>query len=227
MDGEADRFGTVQFYAALGKAFVTMCAVIPVLFAIELIDVLSGHELDLAGGIRPRSLPGLDGVIFAPFLHASFTHLSSNSMPLLITGTFVLATGARRFLWVTALVVLVSGLGTWFIGPAGTVGVGASGVIFGYLGFLLVQGIVERSWWSVAVSVLMGILLGWALRGVLPSDPHISWQAHLFGLIGGVAAAVVFRRRRPKPAPAVPPGDLFGGLGDSTGLGGPTPKLPD
>ncbi len=203
MDGDADRFGSPAFYAALGKAFVTMCVVVPVLFLIELIDFASGHQLDVAGGIRPRALDGLDGVLFAPFLHGSFAHLYGNSLPLLITGTFVLATGRRRFLWATGLIVLVSGLGTWFFGPPNTVSVGAS----------LVRGIVERSRWSVAVSVLIGILFGWALGGVLPTDQRVSWQAHLFGLIGGAAAAIIFRRRRPRPVP--PPEDPLG-LGDTT-----------
>jgi membrane associated rhomboid family serine protease len=210
--GDANQFGTVAFYAALGRAFVTMCAVIPVLFLIEVLDFATGHQLDQLGGVRPRELDGLDGVLFAPFLHASFGHLYSNSVPLLLTGTFVLATGGRRFLWVTGLIALVSGLGAWFTGPPNTVGIGASGVVFGYLGFLLVRGIVERNWWSIAVSVLIGLLFGWTLVGVLPTDQRISWQAHLVGLIGGVAAAILFRRRRPRPVPVAPTLDLSGPL---------------
>jgi membrane associated rhomboid family serine protease len=196
MDGDANQFGTVPFYAAIGRAFVAMCAVIPVLFVIELIDTATHHWLDQVGGIRPRELGGLDGIVFAPLLHANFPHLYGNSVPLLVTGTFVLATGVKRFLLVTATVVLFSGLGDWLVGPANTVAIGASGVVFGYLGFLLVRGIVERNWWSIAVSVLIGILFGWTLGGILPTDQRISWQAHLFGLIGGVVAAFLFRRRR-------------------------------
>jgi len=211
MDDDVNRFGTVPFYAALGRAFVTMCAVIPVLFVIELIDAATGHRLDQWGGIRPRELDGLDGVVFAPLLHANFAHLYGNSVPLLVTGTFVLATGVRRFWLVTAVVAVASGLGDWLVGPSHTVAIGASGVVFGYLGFLLVRGIVERNWWSIAVSVLIGILFGWTLGGVLPTDQRISWQAHLFGLVGGVVAAVVFRRKRAVIAPD---------------LGGPTITLP-
>jgi membrane associated rhomboid family serine protease len=183
-----------------------------VLFLIEVLDFATGHQLDQLGGVRPRELDGLDGVLFAPFLHASFGHLYSNSVPLLLTGTFVLATGTRRFLWVTGLIALVSGLGAWFTGPPHTVGIGASGIVFGYLGFLLIRGIVERNWWSIAVSVLIGLLFGWTLVGVLPTDQRISWQAHLFGLIGGVAAAILFRRRRPRPVPVAPTLDLSGPL---------------
>jgi membrane associated rhomboid family serine protease len=194
--GDPNRFGTAAFYAALGRAFVIMCAVIPALFAIELLDRSTNHQLDVDGGIIPHRLDGLDGVIFAPFLHANFNHLYSNSVPLLLTGTFVLASGGRRFLGVTVLVALFSGLGVWFTGQPGTVVIGASGVIFGYVGFLLVRGIVERSWWGIGVGLLIGLLYGAQLANVLPTDAQFSWQAHLFGLIGGVVAAVVFRQRR-------------------------------
>jgi membrane associated rhomboid family serine protease len=195
--GDPNRFGTVAFYAALGRAFVTMCGVIPLLFVIELLDRSTNHELDVLGGIIPHHLNGLDGVLFAPFLHANFNHLYGNSVPLLLTGTFVLATGGRRFLAVTAVVALASGLGVWFTGDPGTVVIGASGVIFGYLGFLFARGIVERSWWGIAVGLLVGLLYGAQLEGVLPIDSRLSWQAHLFGLGGGVVAAFLFRRRRP------------------------------
>jgi membrane associated rhomboid family serine protease len=79
-----------------------------------------------------------------------------------------------------------------------SVHVGASGVVFGYLGLLLTRGIVERSWWSAAVAVLVGVLYGWQLQGLMPGQEGISWEGHLFGFVGGVVAAILFRRRRPK-----------------------------
>jgi membrane associated rhomboid family serine protease len=203
--GDPNRFGTVAFYATLGRSFVVMCGVIPLLFAIELLDTSTHHALDVRGGIIPHRLDGLDGVIFAPFLHANFNHLYGNSAPLLLTGTFVLAGGWRRFLGVTAVVVLASGLGVWFTGEPDTVVIGASGVIFGYVGYLLVRGIVERSWWGIGVGLLIGLLYGAQLANILPTDARFSWQAHLFGLIGGIVAAVVFRRRR-EPVAAEPGG---------------------
>ena len=199
--GDPNRFGTAAFYASLGRSFVTMCAVIPLLFVIELIDRATGHGLDNAGGIRPHHLDGLDGVLFAPFLHANFNHLYGNSVPLLLTGTFVLATGGKRFLGVTLVIAVCSGLGVWFTGNPNSIVIGASGVIFGYLGFLLVRGIVERSWWGIAVGLLIGLLYGTQLVSALPTDERISWQAHAFGLLGGVIAAVLFRRRRSAPSP--------------------------
>jgi membrane associated rhomboid family serine protease len=192
---EATRFGTDAFYAAIGRAFVAMCAFVPVLFAIEVVDMQLDHQLDWTGGIKPRVITGLDGVLFAPLLHGSFTHLVANSVPLILMGTFVLADGGRRFLLSTALIALTSGFGVWFFGPSDSVTVGASGVIFGYLGVLLMRGLVERSWWNIAVGLLIALLYGWQLIGVLPMDERISWQSHLFGFIGGLLAAIVFRRR--------------------------------
>lgn len=197
-DRRADpyRFGTDAFFAALGRAFVAMCAVVPVLFAIEGIDVWLGG-LDLDAGIIPHRIDGLDGIFFGPFLHHDFDHLYSNSVPLILLGTFVLAAGARRFLYSTLVIMLVSGVGVWFTGSANSVVVGASGVIFGYLGLLLMRGIVERSWWNLGVVLLVGLLYGWQLLGILPTDARISWQGHLFGLLGGLIAAILFRRRPP------------------------------
>jgi membrane associated rhomboid family serine protease len=202
---DADRFGTDAFYSAIGRAFVAMCAIVPALFLIELLDRATGNQLDVNGGIRPHHITGLDGIIFAPFLHASFAHVAANSVPLILLGTFVLAAGTTRFVLSTIFIALASGLGVWFFGDANSVVVGASGIVFGYLGVLLMRGIVERSWWHIAVGLLIGLLYGYQLlAGVLPGDERVSWQAHLFGFIGGLVAAILFRRRRPRPAPVTP-----------------------
>jgi membrane associated rhomboid family serine protease len=173
-----------------------MCAAVPVLFLIEAIDIGLGAGLDIAGGIIPRRIAGLDGILFSPFLHAGWDHLYSNAVPLILLGTFVLAAGATRFLWSTLLIMFVGGLGVWFVGDPGSVVVGASGVIFGYLGLLVMRGLVERSWWNLGVAVFIGLLYWWQLYSVFPTDQAISWQGHLFGLGGGLIAAVLFRRRR-------------------------------
>ncbi|SDY00050.1 Rhomboid family protein [Micromonospora pattaloongensis] len=196
--GDPNRFGTEAFYASLGRAFVAMCAVVPVLFAIEALDVWLAGNFDVAVGIVPWNLEGLDGVFFAPFLHHGFDHLYGNSVPLILLGTFVLAPGPRRFLFSTLVIMFVSGLGVWFTGSPNTVVVGASGVVFGYLGLLLMRGIVERTWWNFAVVLLVGLLYGWQLIGILPTDTRVSWQGHLFGFLGGLLAAILFRRKRPR-----------------------------
>jgi membrane associated rhomboid family serine protease len=207
-DDTPPQFGTEAFYASIGRAFVVMCAVVPVLFLIEVFNWTTNHSLAGSGGIVPRRLYGIDGILFAPFLHANFIHVTANSVPLILLGTFVLAGGVRRTLWSTGLIMLVAGVGVWTLGDLFFVEearrslpiahVGASGVVFGYLGLLLTRGIIERSWWSAAVAVLVGVLYGWQLQGVLPGQADISWESHLFGFIGGVIAAILFRRRRPK-----------------------------
>jgi membrane associated rhomboid family serine protease len=216
------RFGTEEFYASIGRAFVVMCGVVPVLFLVHLLDwALPGYSLARSHGIVPRALDGLDGILFAPLLHANFAHVAANSVPLILLGTFVLAGGLRRAVWSTVLIILVTGIGVWLVGdllfthgPATVtrVHVGASGVVFGFLGLLLTRGIVERSWWNAAVAVLVGVLYGWQLQGVLPGQAGISWEGHLFGFIAGVVAAIVFRRRRSQtpaaPDDFIPPPDF-------------------
>jgi membrane associated rhomboid family serine protease len=202
-DEAAAKFGTDAFYASLGRAFVTMCAVIPVLFLIEVIDVgVGAGRLDMAGGIIPHHINGLDGVLFSPFLHAGWDHLYGNAVPLILVGTFALAGGVRRFIWSTFVIMLVSGLGVWFIGDPQSVVVGASGVIFGYLGLLFARGFVERSWWNLGVAAFIGLLYWYQLYNILPTDQPISWQGHLLGLAGGVIAAILFRRKRPRSQPS-------------------------
>jgi membrane associated rhomboid family serine protease len=210
-DEAATKFGTVAFYASLGRAFVTMCAVIPFLFLVEVIDIGVDGYLDVAGGIIPHRLDGLDGVLFSPFLHAGWDHLYGNSVPLILVGTFALAGGARRFIYSTGLIMLISGLGVWFIGSPNSVVVGASGVVFGYLGLLVARGFVERSWWNLGVAAFIGLLYWYQLYNVLPTDQPISWQGHLLGLVGGMIAAVLFRRRRPRTEPQLFSGpNLYG-----------------
>ena len=201
---DATRFGTEAFYASLGRAFVTMCAVIPFLFLVEAIDKGIGNgQLDTAGGIIPHHLSGLDGVLFSPFLHAGWDHLYGNAVPLILVGTFALAGGVKRFVWSTFVIMLVSGLGVWFVGDPNSVVVGASGVIFGYLGLLVARGLVERSWWNLAVAAFIGLLYWYQLYNILPTDQPISWQGHLLGLLGGVIAAILFRRKRVRHQPAL------------------------
>lgn len=197
------RFGTEGFYASIGRALVVMCAVVPVLFGIELLDQWLAEDLVVTAGIRPRQVEGLDGVLLAPLLHVSFAHLYGNSVPLILLGTFVLASGARRFAAATLFIALFSGLGVWLVGDPETVVVGASGVIFGYLGLLFARGLIERRWWHLWVGLLVGLLYGWQVVGVLPDavDPRVSWEGHLFGFLGGVVAAVLFRAVPPRRLP--------------------------
>jgi membrane associated rhomboid family serine protease len=199
---DPSRFGTVAFYAALGRAFVAMCAVVPVLAMIEFIDQRLNGRLDAIAGIRPHMISGLDGILLAPFVHSGWEHLLANSSPLILLGTFALSAGTRRFLISTLIIVLFSGFGVWLLTPPNYLVLGASGVIFGWLGLLFMRGIVERSLWHLAVALVAGLLYGWQLVLLLPTDQQISWQGHLFGFVGGLVAAVLVRRRRVEPQPA-------------------------
>jgi membrane associated rhomboid family serine protease len=195
-EGDASTFGTQPFYASIGRAFVIMCGVVPILAFIEFIDQRLGGELDSLAGIRPRRLDGLDGILLAPLVHDGWQHLFANSTPLILLGTFVLAAGTRRFLLATLVIAVFSGLGVWLFTPPNYLVLGASGIIFGWLGYLLMRGIVERSLWNFAVALVVGLLYGWQLVALLPTDQRVSWQGHLFGFLGGLVAAVMFRRPR-------------------------------
>jgi membrane associated rhomboid family serine protease len=159
-------------------------------------------------GVVPRTLAGLWGILFAPFIHVGFAHLIANTVPLAVLGWFVMLRRKRDLLTVSVISALVGGLGTWLIGPALSVHVGASVLIFGYLGYLLSRGVFERRLWPIVGSVLTFFLYGGALFGVLPGAIGISWQAHLFGLIGGILAARFLRRPGGSPLTVAAPSPL-------------------
>ena len=158
------------------------------------VTVLSGGAL-LSYGIVPRTVSGLRGILFAPFLHANLNHLVANTIPFVLLGWLVMLRDARHFGRVTIAAMLGSGLVSWALGAPGSVHIGASGVIFGYLGFLMVSGWYARTFASIVLSV--GVTLAWGslVFGVLPTVPGVSWQGHLGGFIGGVLAARAFRKK--------------------------------
>lgn len=173
------------------------------LWAIEIVNALTGHALD-AFGIQPREPTGLVGILAAPFLHGSIQHLVANTLPFLILGWFVLLRETWHFYVVTIVTIVLAGLGTWLVGRTDSVHVGASGVIFGYLGYLMLGGWFERRVGTIAGSLLVAVLYGGLVLGVLPGTPGISWEGHLFGFLSGVLCAWLLARRpgRTKSTPA-------------------------
>jgi membrane associated rhomboid family serine protease len=172
-----------------------------VMWVAEIVDSLVGHRLD-GYGIEPRDTDGLLGIPAAPFLHANFGHLISNTVPFVLMGLAIAFSGAVRVLAVTAIVALASGLGTWLVGPAATVHIGASGVVFGYATYLLSRGIFDRNLLELGIGLVVGAVWGTVLLGGLLPAEGVSWQGHLFGALGGVLAArVLSRRRERRPSP--------------------------
>ncbi|MEO8193485.1 MAG: rhomboid family intramembrane serine protease [Gemmatimonadales bacterium] len=158
---------------------------------------LTGGAL-LSLGIIPRTLLGLRGIVFAPFLHASLAHLLTNSIPFVLLGWLVMLRDSRHLFPVTVAAMVGSGLTAWLLGAPGSVHIGASGVIFGYLGFLMLAGWYARSVPSILLSILVTVVWGGLILGMMPGNAGISWQAHAGGFIGGVLAARHFRANVPR-----------------------------
>jgi membrane associated rhomboid family serine protease len=160
--------------------------------------VLGGSLLSL--GVIPRTATGLRGILFAPFLHGSLNHIVANSIPFLALGWMVMLRDERHFIPVTLAGMVGSGFVAWLLGAPGSVHIGASGVIFGYLGFLMLTGWYTRSFGSILLSVVVTLVWGSLVFGMMPGEPGISWQAHIGGFLGGVLAARGFRTPRPLPS---------------------------
>lgn len=162
---------------------------IAIFWIIEIVNqIFFGDRLDYFG-IIPRNIVGLRGIILAPFLHADFPHLIANTIPFAILAWFVMLQDTDDFFFVSFYSMIASGIGVWLFAQPNSITVGASGIIFGYLGFLMLRGYFQKKPASIALSLIVIFLYGGMIWGVLPSNPHVSWLAHLFGFIGGILAA--------------------------------------
>jgi membrane associated rhomboid family serine protease len=159
----------------------------------ELLDTAVAHRLDRYG-VQPRTLVGLRGIPFAPFLHVGWQHLIGNTVPFAILGVLIALSGVVRFAKANVIIGLCSGLGMWLFGATGSVHLGASGMVFGYLGYLLSRGFFDRRFGQIVLGAIVGVVYGGLLWGVLPTNTGVSWQGHLFGFLGGVGAAWIMRR---------------------------------
>lgn len=177
------------------SALKLLAAMIALMWGLEVVDVAAGNRLD-AYGIHPRDTAGLAEIVSAPFLHVGFGHLISNTVPFAAMGIAIALGGLARVALVTIIVGVVSGLGVWLIAPADEVHLGASGLVFGYASYLVSRGILSRRLAELAIGVVVVVIWGVGLaQGLLPQE-QISWQAHLFGAIGGVVAAFTLAKRR-------------------------------
>jgi membrane associated rhomboid family serine protease len=185
------------------QALVVIGSFTVLLYLIEIVDAAMSGRLDQFG-IQPRTLDGLDGVLWAPLLHHGWAHLFANTLPVLLFGFLVMSSGVGQWLAVTATIWILSGLGVWLVGGVGTT-VGASGLAFGWLAFLLVRGIFNRSFGQIVVAAVLFLYWGSTLLGVLPGNPGVSWQGHLFGAMGGILAAwLVSLANRTRSASSTP-----------------------
>ena len=183
--------------AAIGRELkshiMILGAIVGLMWLLEFVDIPLRGYLDTFG-IIPRTSLGVRGIFFAPFLHQNFRHLIGNSVPFLVMGWFVMLRGIPEFFKVSAIVLLCSGIGVWLFGARG-LHIGASGVVFGYFGFLLSRAYFDRSALSVALALAVGLLYGGLIWGVLPVRYGISWEGHLFGFLGGIFAASQITKR--------------------------------
>ncbi|HTX81202.1 MAG TPA: rhomboid family intramembrane serine protease [Streptosporangiaceae bacterium] len=175
------------------KALFVMVGFLAILWIIQVANFADSYRLDQYG-IQPRDLASLPNILIAPFLHVSWTHIESNSGPLFIFGFLAAYRGVVRFLGLTLLVIVTSGLASWFFGAPHTVGVGASGVVFGYLGYILVRGFFDRHGIDIMIGAVMALCFAYQFTVLLPQH-GIGWQDHIGGLVGGVIGGWIFRDR--------------------------------
>jgi membrane associated rhomboid family serine protease len=190
----AERVTWASIKAELKLHWRLLFGLLGVMWLSEIVDTLLGGRLD-GLGIRPRIVDGLVGIPLAPFLHSGFAHLIGNTIPFLVLGWLVLLRETRHFIAVFVATTLLGGLGVWLLGHSGT-HIGASGVVFGLLGYLLLVGWLERSIGTILLSAFVGLNYGWTLLGVLPLQRGVSWEGHLFGFLTGGAMAWLLAKRR-------------------------------
>lgn len=175
-------------------ALIIMCAVGALLWIIQIANASDGYDFDRYG-LRPRDASGLWGLVTMPFLHGSYQHMYSNTVPLIAIGWILLLSGLRNWLTVTAIVVVGGGLLTWLVAPSGLI-VGASGMIFGWLGYLLARAWFSRQFKWIVVAVLVLFFFGTLLFGLFPTlKSGVSWQAHVCGFVAGVGAGALLHPR--------------------------------
>lgn len=193
MSLESEKRGIVQ---ELKTQALILGGLVAIAWVVELVDLfVFRQQLDYFG-IYPRTIIGLRGILFAPFLHGGIFHLVANTVPFVTLGWLIMLRETSDFLIVSVISALVGGFGTWFLGRP-SFHIGASGVIFGFLGYLLARGWFERKPFSVAIALFVGITYGSMIWGVLPLNRWVSWEGHLFGLLGGVVAAWLISNRQP------------------------------
>jgi membrane associated rhomboid family serine protease len=186
-----------------------LVGIVAIMWIVEVVNSVDSYRLDTDGGIIPRDVDRVWAIFTSPFLHAGWQHLIDKTIPFVFMGVIIALRGAAKLALVTLIVILVGGLGTWLIAPAGTETVGASGVVFGYATYLFTRGLFERSALQIFTGVIVGVVWGGALLSSIVPHAGVSWQAHVCGAIGGVVAAWLLAARQTGSGPRTgshPPG---------------------
>src|ERR1700689_1690291 len=181
------------------KAFFLMVGFIVLIWVLQVFNWADHYDLDQTYGIVPHHLGRLPEIFTAPFLHFNWDHIEGNSGPLFVFGLLAAYRGVVRFLGVTLLVAVTSGLAVWLFQSGNELTVGASGLIFGYFGYVLARGLIDRNLIDALAAVVMALSYAYILTVAIPGTPSVSWIGHLGGLVGGLAAGWIFRTRRRAP----------------------------
>lgn len=179
------------------EGLILLGGIVTLMWALEAINSLDSNHLATSDGIYARNVDHVWAIFTAPFLHFSWQHLIANTIPFAFMGLIIALQGAKRLLLVTLIVIVVGGVGTWLIAPAGTDTAGASGVVFGYATYLFARGFFNRSIVELFTGLIVGVVWGGALLSSVVPHYGVSWQGHVCGAIGGVVAAYLLRRERP------------------------------
>ncbi|GAA1936285.1 rhomboid family intramembrane serine protease [Kitasatospora viridis] len=199
------RSAEAVMIAEARKAFFVVFGLLALLWAVQLGNWADGGSLSLQFGIRPHELDSIGKVFTAPLMHQGWAHLEANSGPLFVFAFLAAYRGVARFLVLTVLLALTSGLSVWIFENSNTVTVGASGLVFGYFAYVVLRGVFDRHLIDSLIGLVMAASFAYLVFGALPSAPGgVSWLAHLGGLVGGCLGAWLLRDRSPAGATARP-----------------------
>jgi membrane associated rhomboid family serine protease len=179
------------------KALAVMVCLLAVIWIVQIVNAIDGYGLSDHYGVVPRDPGSLPDIFSAPFLHFSWAHIEGNSGPLFIFGLLAAYRGVKKFLAVSIFIIITSGLGDWLTGPGNSVGAGASGLLFGYFAYVIVKGLFDRHPIDIVIGMVMALCFAYQVTGLFPQE-HIGWQAHVFGVVGGLVGGWLFRDPRPK-----------------------------
>jgi membrane associated rhomboid family serine protease len=175
------------------KAFFLMVGFIGLIWLLQVFNWADHYRFDQDYGILPRNIGRLPEIFTSPFLHFNWEHIEGNSGPLFVFGLLAAYRGVYRFLGVTLVVAITSGLAVWLFQSGTELTVGASGLIFGYFGYVLARGLIDRNLIDSLAAVVMALSYAYILTVAIPGTPGVSWIGHLGGLVGGIAAGWIFR----------------------------------